>query len=150
VVRLALTAVLAWLSVTRLPTLLGVPRDLAAAFITATTGIAAWIEYALLRRALAARIGGDAALPRGRSARLWLSAVVAALLALGLKVILVARLGARASGEWGGALLPMPRLHPALTAALVLPVYGGLYLALASALGVPHIGDLLRRRLRRP
>jgi len=149
VVRLVLTAILAWLSVARLPLWLGVPRELAAAFITATTGVAAWIEYALLRRALAARLGGDAALPAGRSARLWLAAGLAALAALGLKALLASRFGARVSAEWGAALLPMPRLHPVLTAAIVLPAFGGLYLALAALLGVPQIGDLLRRGLRR-
>jgi putative peptidoglycan lipid II flippase len=147
--RVAITAVAAWFSVTRLPALLGVPRELGAVGITATTGLAAWIEYALLRASLASRLGGDAALPRGRLLKLWAAALAGGAAGVGLKLALAARLGARTSQEWGGAFLPMPELHPVATAALVLSVYGAAYFAVAHALGVPQAAATVRRVLRR-
>lgn len=143
--RVVATGAAAWLCVYQIPRLPGVPRDLAAVGITATTGLLAWIEYLLLRRTLARRIGGDAGLPAGRLARLWGAAALSGAAALGAKVGLVALLGAAPSSEAGGAVLPMPALHPIGVAAIVLGLYGVLYFALTHALGVPQAGVALRR-----
>ena len=55
--RVVLSAVLAYVSVRYGPGWFGVPVEIGAVGITATTGFAAWLEYLLLRRALARRIG---------------------------------------------------------------------------------------------
>jgi putative peptidoglycan lipid II flippase len=117
-----------------------------AAFVTAASGLFAWLELALLRRALARRIGaiglGDGAL-----ARLFGAALLAALLALGAKVALVAWLGAdpQAAGEWGGGVLAPPAHHAHLCALACLGLFGVAYLAGTAALGVPEAGRLFRR-----
>jgi hypothetical protein len=87
----------------------------------------------------------------GRLLRLWLSAGVAAVLALGGKVALVYRFGASAaaSASWGGWLLPAPALHPVLTAAVLLPLYGVVYLCLTPALGVSEFSGFFARFRRR-
>lgn len=133
VVRLSLTAGLAWWSAVRMPGALGVPQEIGLVGITATTGLAAWIEYALLRRALSRRIG-PTGLPARTAVRLWGAAAVAGAAALGVKVALVAWRGpvpGLAERQWGGAFLPPPRLHPVVAAVPILGLYGLVYLGLA-------------------
>jgi len=149
VVRLALTAGLAWWSAVRMPEALGVPREIGLVGITATTGAAAWVEYALLRRALGRRIGATG-LPARTLFRLWASAAVAGAAGLAVKVLLAAWRGPMPglSGQWGGAFLPPPRLHPALAALPILAIYGSLYLGLA-LLAAPGGPRAALERLRR-
>jgi putative peptidoglycan lipid II flippase len=132
VLRLAVTAGLAWWSAVKLPGELGVPQEVGLVGIAATTNLAAWLEYTLLRRGLARRIG-PVSLPTRTAARLWLSAVAAGLLALGVKALLTAWRGPMPglAGQWGGGFLPPPRLPPALAAVPILAVYGAAYLGLA-------------------
>jgi putative peptidoglycan lipid II flippase len=150
-VRLGLTAGLAWWSAVRMPGVLGVPQEIGLVGITATTGLAAWLEYALLHRALDRRIGATG-LPARTVARLWASAAVAGAAGLGVKVLLARWRGPMpgADQQWGGAFLPPPRLHPALAALPILGVFGAVYLALAlsTAPGGPRAAVArLRRRL---
>ncbi len=130
--RLALTAGLAWWSAVRMPGVLGVPREVGLVGITATTGLAAWVEYALLRRALGRRIGATG-LPGRTALRLWVSAAAAGAAALGVKAALTAWRGPMPglAEQWGGGFLQPPRLHPALAAVPILAVYGIVYLGLA-------------------
>ncbi|HET6411700.1 MAG TPA: murein biosynthesis integral membrane protein MurJ [Anaeromyxobacter sp.] len=131
-VRLALTAGLAWWSAVRMPDALGVPREVGLVGITATTGVAAWVEYALLRRALGRRIGATGLAAR-TFLRLWGSAAIAGAAGLAVKALLVGLYGPMPglAGQWGGGFLPPPRLHPVLAAVPILATYGALYLALA-------------------
>jgi putative peptidoglycan lipid II flippase len=152
VVRLALTAALAWWSAVRLPGVLGIPQEMGLVGITATTGLAAWLEYALLRRALGRRIG-PTGLPARTAARLWAAAAVAGAAGLAVKMAMVAWRGAAPglSAQYGGGFLPPPRLHPVLTAIPVLGVFGVVYLGLALATapgGWRAALAGLRRRLR--
>ncbi|HYD41898.1 MAG TPA: murein biosynthesis integral membrane protein MurJ [Anaeromyxobacter sp.] len=130
--RLALNAALAWFSAVRLPGLLGVPQELGLVGITASSGLAAWLEYALLRRALERRLGRTGLRDR-TLARLWTCAAVAGAAGLGVKVALAAWRGPMpgVAEQWGGGFLPPPELHPALGAIPILGVYGVGYLALA-------------------
>jgi putative peptidoglycan lipid II flippase len=112
------------------------PRDgvIGLALASAT---AAWIELWLLRRALAARLGQRVAIPRRVMGGLLLAAMLAALS------------GMSARHALGIAL---PPLHPALFAALVLSVFGAVYLLACIALGNPQAAAVvraLRRRLPR-
>jgi putative peptidoglycan lipid II flippase len=156
VARVVLTAVLAYWSAVMLPGEVGVPRDLGGVGITATTGVAAWIEFLLLRRALGKRIG-----PTGvsfpRLMLLWACGMVAGALALGIKVALTARFGAQPglAEEWGGAYLQAPAVSRYLTAALAVGAFGAAYFGLTGAAGVPQSRAVWRRlagtlRLSRP
>jgi putative peptidoglycan lipid II flippase len=154
IVRVVLTAGLAWWSAVRMPGVLHLPKELGGVGITATTGIAAWIEFLLLRRQLQKEIGH---IPSGIGviARLWCAALVATLAGLGLKLALTAWRGPASGGatEWGGTLLQMPQMSPIATAAIILPVVGALYLGLASLLGIDEARSFVTRvtrRLRKP
>ena len=151
-VRVLLTAGSAFASVKWLPGWLGVPRELAAVGITATTGLAAWVEYGLLRRALSARIG-RVRLALRPAARLWSAALVAAGLGIGVKMLLVAHFGAsrRVLASFGGQWLPAPRVSPLFAAPLVLGTFGAAYFALTLLLGAPEaraVAAKLAARLR--
>ncbi|MBI3183133.1 MAG: murein biosynthesis integral membrane protein MurJ [Myxococcales bacterium] len=150
VARVAVGAALALYAVRVLPGQLGVPVELGAIGITAASGIAAWIEYQLLRRTLARRIG-DVGLGLRRYAALWGGALLGAAAALLVKWGLARGFGpdSTARAEWGGWLLPMPALNPVLTAAVVLGVYGSVYFAVTHFLGVPQAGAVVRKLLRR-
>ncbi|MEP7000868.1 MAG: murein biosynthesis integral membrane protein MurJ, partial [bacterium] len=56
-VRVSLTAILGYLFAFPLPRLLGLPTWTGAAGLTASAGIAGWVEFYLLRRAITSRIG---------------------------------------------------------------------------------------------
>jgi putative peptidoglycan lipid II flippase len=146
VLRVTLGAALAYLAVREGPGLLGVPRELGVVGITVTSGLVAWLEYLLLRRALARRIGSTG-VPSRTLAVLWGSAVLAGAVALAGKVGLARLLGAapELATTWGGWLLPAPAVHPVGVALLVLPIFGAGYLALTAMAGVSELGGLMRR-----
>lgn len=148
VIRVALTAVTAWLAAVKAPGWLGLPVELGAVGITATTGAAAWLEFALLRRSLGKRIGRTG-LSAGRLVALWGAAIVAMAVGIGVKAGLAAAVGTVATDALGGALFPAPALHPVLVAAAVLAPAGLVYLMLTAALGVPQSRALLAKVLRR-
>lgn len=138
-----------------LPAELGLPAHLGAASVTATTGLTAWLELALLRRALTARLGPLPALG-GRLALLWGCAGVAGLAALGLKWALLARFGAAPgqAEEWGAAVLAMPAFPLAWqphkwSAALLLLAFAAVYGLGTWAAGVPQARALVGRLTRR-
>ena len=148
--RVLVAAGLAYVAVRHLAHWLGAPALLGCAGITAASGVAAWLEFLLLRRALRRRVG-PTGVGSSRLVRLWGAALAAAAAALGAKVLLVHGFGpsSAAVASWGGWLLPAPALHPVLTAALLLPLYGGIYLALTPALGVSEVSGAFGRLRRR-
>jgi putative peptidoglycan lipid II flippase len=148
--RVLVAAALAYLAVRHLAEWLGAPALVGCAGITAATGIAAWLEFLLLRRALRRRIG-PTGIGRGRLVRLWVSAWLAAICALVAKVWLVREYGPSlpAAAAWGGWVFPAPALHPVLTAVLLLPLYGGVYLTLTPVLGVSEVSGFFSRFRRR-
>jgi putative peptidoglycan lipid II flippase len=117
-----------------IPPLLHLERRWGVVGLASASGIAAWIELALLRRKLARRLGETVALPGRALSRLLAAGTLAAAGAFAAKHLL---------GQ-----LPV-RLHPALEAALVLGVFGLLYLLGSALLGVPEARGLLRRPGRR-
>ena len=104
ILRVILTAALGVFCGLALPRILGVDPKFGAAGLTASAGVAGWIEFALLRRGIARRIG-ECHLPKGLLPRLWTSAAIATGLALLVKFVL-------------------PHMHPVLRAVLVLGVFG--------------------------
>jgi len=145
-IRVLLTAALAYLCAVRLPSALGVPRELGGVGITATTGVAAWLEFLMLRRAAQRRIG-KTGLGMKRLLSLWASSLVAAAIALGLKLALARQLGVPAAdaAHWEGTAFAAPSLPPILTGILVLGAYGVLYFGLTAVLHVPESAIVFRR-----
>lgn len=125
VVRVVLTTTLGYLCAIPLPAALGLDPAWGAAGLTASAGAAGWVEMFLLRRALNARIG-----PTGIDARLtmtlWLAAIAGAAVAWAVKFQLT--IGS-----------------PIVLAAIVLPVYGLVYLGIAIATGVPEARTFVNR-----
>ncbi|HZA14548.1 MAG TPA: murein biosynthesis integral membrane protein MurJ, partial [Myxococcaceae bacterium] len=109
IVRVLLGAGLAWFAGLRLPGLLGVPAELGVVGLTAASGLAAWVEFLLLRARLRREIGGIPGNGK-RLATLWGAAAAAGLLGISLKLALTHTFGAspEAVAQWGGTVLPQP------------------------------------------
>jgi len=125
-VRVTLTTVLGYACAIWLPPAIGVPPSWGAAGLTASAGVAGWVEMLLLRRTLNARIGRTG-LPAAFVARLWIAAV-----------------GAAAVG-WALALVVPPDAHPIARAVVVLGAFGAAFVAAATALRVPEAASALAR-----
>ena len=87
--------------------------------LTASAGVAAWVEFALLRWKLNSRIG-PTGLSRGLVARLWAIALLATAAGWAVK-------------------LEMGHAGPRLMALAVLPVYGAVYLGIAWWMQLPEL-----------
>lgn len=85
VLRIATTTILGYVCALHVPGWLGVDRAWGAAGLTASDGVAGWVEMWLLRRALNARIG-ETGLSRTYVVRLWVAAAVGAAVAWIIKV----------------------------------------------------------------
>ncbi len=75
VIRVILTTILGYLFALPLPHLLGIQPRWGVAGLTISAGIASWIEFVLLRRALIQRIG-PSGLPVNFLAKLWAAALI--------------------------------------------------------------------------
>jgi len=129
IIRVALTTVLGYFFAIPLPRMLGVPPSWGAAGLTASAGIAGWVEMLLLRRAMNARIGGTG-LPASYVAKLWTSAVTGAAAAWAIK-------------------LTIPMLPPVVAAVLIIGPYGLVFLAMTVALRIEGAKSTVRMLLRR-
>jgi putative peptidoglycan lipid II flippase len=91
IVRVALTTVLGYIAAIHLPRLIGIDPKWGVAGLTASAGVSGWVEFLLLRRSLAQRIGAD---PVGMAylARLWGAAIIAAAVTWAIKTPLEQRL----------------------------------------------------------
>jgi putative peptidoglycan lipid II flippase len=133
-VRVALTFVAGLAAVFPLRAALGYDARWAAFGLTASAGVAAWIELALLRRWLAQRIG-EVPIPT----QLQLGCLAAAALA-----------GALAAASWALLHQVLPLDVPRWMAmAIAPPLFGAVYLAVMIAAKVPEADGLRRRLLRR-
>ena len=128
-VRVATTTALGYFFALRFPALVGLSPTWGAAGLTASFGVAAWIEMLMLRRTLNARIG-KTGLPTSLMAKLWSSAVIAAGLAWALR-------------------LALPRLHPIIEALVILGPFGIAYFGLTTAFKVPEAAAAVGRFVRR-
>jgi putative peptidoglycan lipid II flippase len=129
IVRVILTTGLGYLCAIPLPKALGIDPAWGVAGLTASAGVAGWVEFTLLRRSLNRRIGSTG-LPVSLTARLWASAALAAAAGWAVKLTIGMR-------------------HPRPSAIAILGVYGLLYFALTYALKVEESSRMLRRLLRR-
>jgi putative peptidoglycan lipid II flippase len=136
VVRVALTTILGYLFALVLPPMLGLDRKLGAAGLTASAGLAGWVEFYLLRREIDRRIGRTRLVP-ARMARLWGAAIVAAMMPWIYKL-------------WvdRGAPVFSPHeaaVHSKLAALILLAIYGLVYLAMTAAFGIPEARNVIDR-----
>jgi putative peptidoglycan lipid II flippase len=126
--RVALTVSLGYLCALPLPRWLGIDPHWGAAGLTASAGVAGWVEFTLLRRTLNARIGSTG-VAASLIAKLWGSAAVGAAAAWGIK-------------------LAIRGTHPIPTAALVLVPYGLIYFAITFLLRVEECGAMFEKLAR--
>jgi putative peptidoglycan lipid II flippase len=117
-IRVSLTTILGYLFAIPLPRALGLPTLWGAAGLTASAGIAGWVEMLMLRRTLNGRIGRTG-IPVTYLLALWIAALASAGVGFAIKRAL-------------------PLLHPAIVAALVLGPYGAVYLGAMLALRIPE------------
>jgi putative peptidoglycan lipid II flippase len=131
VVRVALTTGLGYLCSIPLPIWIGIDPRWGAAGLTASAGVAGWVEFLLLRRTLNGRIGRTG-LAAALMAKLWSSAAVAALAAWAVKF----GIGHR---------------DPIVAAVAILGTYGVVYFGASYAMRVEECAGAVRRvaRLRR-
>jgi putative peptidoglycan lipid II flippase len=108
VIRVILTIILGCLFALPMPHWIGIDQRWGVGGLTASAGIAGWVEFALLRRGLNQRIG-ETQIPIGFNLKLWFSAFLGAGLAFFVKRML------------GTA-------HPVALACVVLPLFGLVYL----------------------
>src|SRR5205085_2495916 len=128
VVRVVLTTALGYLFALPLPPALGMRPQWGAVGLTASAGLAGWVEFLLLRRSLNRRIGWTG-LPFSYVSKLWAAA------------------GASAAAAWA-IKFALGALHPVVLAALVLMPYGLLYFGLTSALGLEESRAVVGRFMR--
>ena len=128
VIRVTLTFGLGYLCALPLPRMLGLDQRWGTAGLTLSAGVAGWLEFLLLRRAMNGRVG---AVPSGatRIAKLWAVALLAAAVGFGIKRVL-------------------PTHRPLLVGPCVLIPYCLVYLGLTQWMGIASMGAI-NRLLRR-
>lgn len=125
VLHVVLAIGLGYVSAIYLPPLFGVEMRWGAVGLTASAGVAGWIEFIFLRRKLNSQIGRTG-LGLSFVSKLWAAAILSAAVGWGLKLLV------------GG-------LHPIIVAALVLTPYGLLYFAVTSLWGLPEARAVVGR-----
>ena len=129
-VRVTLTIALGYLCGLKVPGWLGVDAAYGTVGLTASAGFSGWVEFLILRRRLARRIG-RAEISPAYLAKLWFA-------------------GALAVGVGYVAKLSVAGLHPPiLRAVAVLPPTGLVYFAVTTAFGMDHALRFIPARFRR-
>ena len=116
IVRVILTTVLGYLMGLKIPAMLGLQAPWGTAGLTASAGIAGWVEFLLLRQSLNRKIGSSG-LKLSYVAKLWLAALISGGVGFGLKM-----------------LLPEP--HPFVRGLVVILAFGIVYFPLSAVLGI--------------
>ena len=128
-IRVALTMVLGATFAFGVPRWFGLDPHWGAAGLSASAGLAAWVEFTLLRRRLNARIG-ETGLPARFTITLWGLAAASAVLAL---------LVQRSTGDW----------RRMAAGVAVIAVYGTAYMGGAMLLRVPEAHGIVSGFTRR-
>jgi putative peptidoglycan lipid II flippase len=123
ILRVVLATLLGYFAAIPLPPLLGINPRWGVAGLTASAGVAGWLEYLLLRKHMNRRIG-HTGLPVFLTLQLWSAAAIGAGVAWIIK--------------WS-----VGPLHPFSVAVLVLGPYGLIYAAMLLAFKVPEVHEAL-------
>jgi putative peptidoglycan lipid II flippase len=129
VIRVVLTTALGLLFAFEVPRWLGIDQKWGVAGLTASAGIAGWVEFAMLRHALNRRIGRTG-LPPDFTIKLWSIAFLGAALGYLVK---------RGLGTE----------HPILLATIVLPLYGVIYFGGSMLTGIEEASSTVQTVLGR-
>jgi putative peptidoglycan lipid II flippase len=129
ITRVVLTGLLGYLFAFPLPRLLGLPPWTGAAGLTLSAGMAGWVEFWLLRRAISRRIGRTGA-AASTMARLWAAALLAG------------------AAGWG-VMTVLPSTHQSVRSLVAIVTFAVVYGGATLALGVPEAKALMRRATRR-
>ena len=129
IVRVVLTTGLGYVFAIPLPHWLGISARWGVAGLTASAGLAGWIEMWLLRRTLNARIG-QTGLPAAYVIKLWLAAASGAATAWAIK-------------------LTAPTAGPIVSMVVILGPYGFVFFAIAFALRIPEAANMVEKVTRR-
>jgi putative peptidoglycan lipid II flippase len=124
-IRVALTIALGYLFGLRMPIWFGIDRSWGTAGLTLSAGLAGWIEFFLLRRAIGTRLAADNLSPK-YLAKLWGAGIVAGALGWGLKSV-------------------VGHAHPVLDLGLICIPFGVVYFAITAAIGIDESRRLLRK-----
>jgi putative peptidoglycan lipid II flippase len=124
-IRVTLTAALGYVAAMHMTVLLALPLRWGAAGLTASAGVAGWVEMCLLRRTLNTRIGRTGLQSR-YVFQLWSAACTGAAVAWAVK-------------------LALPSMHPIGVALCTLGPYGITFCAVAWMLKIPEATTALRR-----
>jgi putative peptidoglycan lipid II flippase len=125
VIRVTLTVAMGYYCALHVPAELGINQRWGVAGLTASAGLAGWVEFSLLRYALNRRIG-KSGLNRTFLIELWTMALVASAAGYALKLYLHGH-------------------GPKLVALGVLPVFAAIYFGLAFLFGIPELNLLMAR-----
>jgi putative peptidoglycan lipid II flippase len=131
-VRVTLTLILGYLCAIPLPHAIGIDQRWGVVGLTASAGVAAWVEYVMLRASLNRRLGWTG-IERPYLMRLWAMAIAAAVVGIALKLALHG--------------------NPRIVALAIIAAYSATYMGLAYLTHEPELDRLagyLKRRLRRP
>jgi putative peptidoglycan lipid II flippase len=123
--RIVAAAVLGYVLAFPVPRALGLSAWVGAVGLTAASGIAGWLEYLLLRRAIGRQIG-PVTIPGATGLRLWGASLLAA------------------AAGWGVTRLPLAA-PDAVRAAIALAGFALVYGVVTLALGVPEARALVAR-----
>jgi putative peptidoglycan lipid II flippase len=129
IVRVTLSLIGGYLLAIPLPPALGIAQKWGVAGLTASAGMAGWVEFALLRWKLNQRIGWTG-LDRRYLTQLWTMALGAAAIAFAIRIYT----------PWAG---------PRLQALMVIPAFGAIYLGLAYLLKMPELARVIAMVKRR-
>jgi len=129
IVRVVLTTVLGYLCARVLPQWLGLDDRWGMAGLTASAGVAGWVEFVLLRRTMNQRIGLTG-IPPLLTAKLWMSSALAAAAAWAVKLLM---------GNRG----------PIVSAVVILSAYGIVYFAVTYLFRIEECHTTLKRFVRR-
>jgi putative peptidoglycan lipid II flippase len=131
ILRVLFATGLGWLLAFPMPKWLGISPRIGLAGLTISAGLAAWIEFSLLRSAINRRVG-KTGLPVSYLLKLWMITLVSGSLAFAVK--------------WAVSALP-----PIPCGLIVISIYGTLYLALSLWMGLPQARsafEVARRRFK--
>ena len=129
VARVVLTGVLGYICAYPLPAALGLPAWTGVAGLTASAGVAGWVEFYLLRRAIGRRIGRTG-MSRAQLAKLWGAGIIAGVVSFGVMRLL-------------------SPAHPFLGGLLAMITFALVYGCATLALGVPEAAAIFARIRRR-
>jgi integral membrane protein MviN len=129
IIRVILTTILGYIMGLYLPKVLGLDASWGTAGLTASAGIAGWVEFMLLRSKINKEIG-KTGIPVSVTLRLWVAALIGGAAGFATK-------------------LALPPGHPILNGVVILAVFGVLYFGLTAMMKIEESAVTIRKVLRK-